>query len=60
MPLLNANRWPRRVSCRGRNESSAMKLARNGKPVKGVLAPVMRIRAVANWTTMCAPLPNQD
>lgn len=40
IPLENASRCPRRVSTRGRKRSSATKLARNGKPVKGVLAPV--------------------
>ncbi|GAA4976806.1 hypothetical protein GCM10023257_12420 [Streptomyces hyderabadensis] len=40
MPLEKASRCPRRVSSRGRNRSCATKLARNGKPVKGVLAPV--------------------
>ena len=40
MPLEKANRWPRRVSWRGRNESPATKLARNGKPLKLVLPPV--------------------
>jgi hypothetical protein len=51
MPLLNANRCPRRVICLGRNESSAMKLAKKGKPVNGVFAPVIRIKAVAICTT---------
>ena len=50
MPLLNARRCPRLVSWRGRNESVATKLARNGKPLKGVLAPVHRISAVAKET----------
>ena len=63
MPLLKASRCPRRVSWRGRNESSATKLARNGKPVNGVFAPVIRISAVATWTMTnpmwpIAPLPN--
>ena len=40
MPLENTSRWPRLVSQRGRNESSATKLARNGKPLKLVLPPV--------------------
>ncbi len=40
MPLENASRWPRRVSWRGRNESPATKLARNGNPLKLVLPPV--------------------
>src|SRR6185312_13024981 len=51
IPLENASRWPRRVSQRGRKESSATKLARNGKPVKLVLPPVNKIAAVAAWST---------
>ncbi len=47
MPLENTSRWPRTVSLRGRNESSATKLTRKGNPVKLVLAARMRIRAVA-------------
>ena len=47
MPLEKTRRWPRTVSLRGRNESSATKLTRNGKPVKLVLAARMRISAVA-------------
>jgi hypothetical protein len=47
IPLENTRRWPRTVSLRGRNESSATKLTRKGKPVKLVLAARMRIRAVA-------------
>ena len=38
MPLEKTSRWPRSVSWRGRNESSATKLARKGKPLKLVLA----------------------
>lgn len=40
MPLEKVNRWPRRVSWRGRYESSATKLARKGNPLKLVFAPV--------------------
>ena len=47
MPLENTSRWPRTVSLRGRNESSATKLTRKGNPVKLVLAARMRISAVA-------------
>ena len=36
----NTSRWPRRVSWRGKNASSATKLARFGKPLKLVLPPV--------------------
>ena len=60
MPLDSASRWPRLVSQRGRNESPATKLARNGNPLKLVLPPVNRISAVAAWTTKymkCAELP---
>ncbi len=51
MPLDSASRWPRLVSQRGRNASLATKLVRNGNPLKLVLPPVNRIRAVAAWTT---------
>ena len=51
MPLEKTSRWPRFISHRGRNESSATKLVRNGKPLKLVLPPVYRISAVAAWTT---------
>ena len=37
-----------------------MKLARNGKPVNGVLAPVIRISAVATCTSTCPTLPYQE
>ncbi len=47
MPLENTSRWPRTVSLRGRNESSATKLTRKGNPVKLVLAARIRISAVA-------------
>ena len=47
IPLENTRRCPRTVSMRGRNESSATKLTRNGNPVKLVLAARIRIRAVA-------------
>ena len=47
MPLEKTSRWPRTVSLRGRNESSATKLTRKGNPVKLVLAARIRIRAVA-------------
>ena len=47
MPLENTSRWPRTVRGRGRNESSATKLTRNGNPVKLVLAARIRISAVA-------------
>ena len=47
IPLEKTNRWPRTVSLRGRKESSATKLTRNGNPVKLVFAARMRIRAVA-------------
>ena len=40
IPLEKDRRWPRRVSWRGRNESPATKLARNGNPLKLVLPPV--------------------
>src|SRR5215472_10291046 len=50
IPLENTSRWPRRVSQWGRNESSATKLARNGKPVKLVLPPVNKTAAVAAWS----------
>ena len=43
MPLENTSRWPRLLSQRGRNESSATKLVRNGKPLKLVLPPVNRM-----------------
>ena len=51
MPLENTSRWPRFIIHRGRNESSATKLVRNGKPLKLVLPPVYRISAVAACTT---------
>src|SRR5215472_6869662 len=51
MPFENTNRWPRLVSQRGRNESPATKLARNGNPLKLVLPPVNRMSAVAACTT---------
>ena len=57
MPLENTSRWPRLVSHRGRNESSATKLARNGKPLKLVLPPVYRISAVAAWTQVEQHVP---
>ena len=47
IPLENTRRCPRTVSLRGRNESSATKLTRKGKPVKLVFAARIRIRAVA-------------
>ncbi len=47
MPLEKTSRWPRTVSLRGRKESSATKLTRNGNPVKLVLAARIRISAVA-------------
>ena len=47
MPFENTSRWPRTVRGRGRNESSATKLTRNGKPVKLVLAARIKISAVA-------------
>ena len=47
IPLENISRWPRRVSQWGRNESSATKLARNGKPVKLVLPPVNKMGSPA-------------
>ena len=50
IPLENTSRCPRTVSLRGRNESSATKLTRNGNPVKLVLAARMRISAVAAWS----------
>jgi hypothetical protein len=40
IPLENTSRWPRLVSQRGRNASSATKLVRNGNPLKLVLPPV--------------------
>ena len=49
--LENTSRWPRRRNCRGRKASSATKLARKGKPLKLVFAPVKRISAVAICTT---------
>ncbi len=48
MPLEYTSRWPRVVNGRGRYESWAMKLTSSGKPLKQVLAPRMRIRAVLN------------
>ena len=45
MPLENTSRWPRLLSQRGRNESSATKLARNGNPLKLVLPPVNSMAA---------------
>ncbi len=50
MPLEKTSRCPRLVSQRGRNESSATKLARYGKPLKLVLPPVNRMNAVPAWT----------
>ena len=47
MPLEKTRRWPRTVSLRGKKESSATKLTRNGNPVKLVFAASMRISAVA-------------
>ena len=47
MPLEKTSRWPRTVSWRGRKESSATKLTRNGNPVKLVLAARIRMSAVA-------------
>ena len=61
MPLENTSRWPRFIIHRGRNESSATKLVRNGKPLKLVLPPVYRISAVAACTTKymkCPAEPN--
>ncbi len=43
MPLEKTSRWPRLLSQRGRNESSATKLVRKGKPLKLVLPPVNKI-----------------
>ena len=43
MPLEKTSRWPRLLSQRGKNESSATKLVRNGNPLKLVLPPVNRI-----------------
>ena len=40
MPLEKTSRWPRFISHRGRKESSATKLVRNGKPLKLVFPPV--------------------
>jgi hypothetical protein len=40
IPLEKTRRCPRLVIQRGRNESSATKLVRNGKPLKLVLPPV--------------------
>jgi len=40
IPLEKTSRWPRFIIHRGRNESSATKLVRNGKPLKLVLPPV--------------------
>jgi hypothetical protein len=51
IPFENTSRCPRFVSHLGRNESSATKLARNGKPLKLVFPPVNKIAAVAAWTT---------
>ena len=47
IPFENTSRWPRTVRGRGRNESSATKLTKNGKPVKLVLAARIKISAVA-------------
>ena len=51
IPLENASRCPRLPSQRGRNESSATKLARNGNPVKLVFPPVNKMAAVAACST---------
>ena len=51
IPLENTSRCPRRVSQRGRKESSATKLARYGNPVKLVLPPVNKMAAVAACST---------
>ena len=61
MPLEKTSRWPRFINHRGRKESSATKLVRNGKPLKLVLPPVYRISAVAACTTQnmkCPADPN--
>ncbi len=60
IPLENTSRCPRLVSQRGRNASSATKLARNGNPLKLVFPPVYRISAVAAWTRMNMMWPNSE
>ncbi len=57
IPLENTSRCPRLVSHRGRNESSATKLARNGKPLKLVLPPVNKMAAVPKMTTQYRKCP---
>src|SRR5487761_1716030 len=49
IPLENTSLWPRTVKGRGRKESSATKLTRNGKPVKLVFAARIKMSAVAAW-----------
>ncbi len=49
MPFEKTSRCPRRVNWRGRKESSPTKLARNGNPVKLVLAASTRMSSVAIW-----------
>ena len=50
MPLLNASRSPRRVSCLGRKRSSARIEARIGKPLNAVFAAIARMSVVEIWT----------
>ena len=50
IPLEKTSRWPRLDSQRGRNESSATKLVRNGKPLKLVLPPVNKIVMAPAWS----------
>src|SRR3954451_14273867 len=49
MPFEKTSRWPRFVSCRGMNASSAWKLARRGKSANDVFAARIRISVVPIW-----------
>jgi hypothetical protein len=58
--LEKTSRWPRLDSQRGRKESSATKLVRNGKPLKLVLPPVNRIEIAPAWTAKYSTWPAAD
>src|SRR5258708_12666311 len=58
--LEKTSRWPRLLSQRGRNESSATKLVRNGKPLKLVLAPVNRIVIAPAWVRKNMAWPSTE
>src|SRR5512132_2732985 len=60
IPLEKTSRWPRLDSQRGRNESSATKLVRNGKPLKLVLPPVNRIEIAPAWTRKYSTWPGAE